>query len=137
MARDLIHDIVKRALVKDGWIITHDPFPMKYGSERVYADLAAERPIGARKGEEKIVVEIKSFVGYSVMQDFEAALGQYLLYRIILAETAPQYRLYLGVSDVTYGYDLQRDLIKFVLQKQGVAILVVDIESEEIVQWIN
>ncbi len=25
-AKDIIHDIVKTALTKDGWIITHDPF---------------------------------------------------------------------------------------------------------------
>nr|WP_286392563.1 element excision factor XisH family protein [Pseudanabaena mucicola] len=26
-ARDLFHDIVKNALQKDGWTITHDPYP--------------------------------------------------------------------------------------------------------------
>ena len=44
-----------------------------------FVDLAAERPIAAEKAGSKIIVEIKSFVGYSVMQDFEKALGQYLL----------------------------------------------------------
>ena len=28
MARDLFHDIVKKALIKDGWTITHDPFTL-------------------------------------------------------------------------------------------------------------
>jgi XisH protein len=26
MAKDIYHDIVKRALQKDGWTITHDPY---------------------------------------------------------------------------------------------------------------
>jgi XisH protein len=31
MARDLIHNIVKNALINDGWNITHDPYPVKIG----------------------------------------------------------------------------------------------------------
>ena len=27
--RDLYHNHVKHALIKDGWTITHDPFPLK------------------------------------------------------------------------------------------------------------
>lgn len=29
MARDKLHEIVKNALLKDGWIITHDPLAIK------------------------------------------------------------------------------------------------------------
>jgi XisH protein len=29
MARDLIHNIVKSALINDGWNITHDPYPVR------------------------------------------------------------------------------------------------------------
>ena len=28
MARDLFHDIVKEALIKDGWTITNDPLTL-------------------------------------------------------------------------------------------------------------
>ncbi len=31
MAKDLFHQVVKDALIKDGWNITHDPFPVDYG----------------------------------------------------------------------------------------------------------
>jgi hypothetical protein len=30
-ARDLNHDIVRNALQKDGWTITHDPYVIDYG----------------------------------------------------------------------------------------------------------
>ena len=36
-ARDYLHNIVKNALIKDGWIITHDPFTIVFGTRRVYA----------------------------------------------------------------------------------------------------
>jgi hypothetical protein len=41
-ARDEIHDAVKNALIKDGWTITHDPYPLPFDDRDVYADLGAE-----------------------------------------------------------------------------------------------
>lgn len=29
MAKDFFHQQVKKALIKDGWIITHDPFTIR------------------------------------------------------------------------------------------------------------
>jgi hypothetical protein len=86
-ARDIYHSTVKTALEKDGWTITHDPFPLQIGKKRLSADLGAERLISADKGIQKIVVEVKSFVGQSDVKDLEQALGQYILYRQILNET--------------------------------------------------
>ncbi len=31
-ARDKVHDIVKNALIKDGWTITDDPLTLKFGN---------------------------------------------------------------------------------------------------------
>ena len=69
MAKDIIHDQVKNALIKDGWTITHDPFTMKYGDARLFADLAAERTLAAKRNGEQIIVEIKSFLGASLVPD--------------------------------------------------------------------
>jgi len=30
-AKDIFHNHVKNALIKDGWFITHDPLTLKYG----------------------------------------------------------------------------------------------------------
>jgi hypothetical protein len=61
-ARDILHEIVKAALIKDGWIITHDPFLVAFGICKVYVDLGAERLFAAQKGLEQIVIEVKSFL---------------------------------------------------------------------------
>jgi hypothetical protein len=45
MARDLFHNIVKTALEKEGWKITHDPYQLRYGIADLYIDLAAEPDI--------------------------------------------------------------------------------------------
>ncbi len=137
MAHDLIHEAVKQALIKEGWSITHDPYVIRFGGEKLYADLAAERPIAAERGTRKIVVEVKSFAGFSVIQDFKEAFGQYKLYLDLLSETAPEYTLYLAVSDVAHSYDLQRGIIQFVLEKNQIPLLVVDVQQEEVVRWIR
>jgi hypothetical protein len=83
-AKDLYHDAVKNALIKDKWLIIADPYIIKYEDTELYADLAAEKPIAAERQGEKIVVEIKSFVGKSQMYDFHNALGQYIVYRNLI-----------------------------------------------------
>jgi hypothetical protein len=50
MAKDLYHDVVKKALINEGWTVTHDPYPLKIGSVRMFIDLGAERIIAAEKG---------------------------------------------------------------------------------------
>ena len=72
MAKDKYHDLVRSALEKDGWTITHDPFKIKLGKRRGYIDLAAEKAIiAAEKDNEKIAVEIKSFSTPSDLDAFE------------------------------------------------------------------
>ncbi|WP_293037074.1 MULTISPECIES: element excision factor XisH family protein [unclassified Moorena] len=81
---DIIHNAVKNALIKDGWIITDDPYIIEYRKTKLYADLGAERPIAVQRNEQKLVVEVKSFVGTSKLQDLKEALGQYDIYRYLL-----------------------------------------------------
>ena len=98
-ARDIFHQQVKRALSKEGWSITHDPYWIKLaGSDmNVYIDLAAEQVLAAEKEGVKIAVEIKSFLGTSFLSDFHAALGQYLDYRVALKQKEPERGLFLAV----------------------------------------
>ena len=102
MAKGIIHDAVKNALIKDGWTITADPFTLEYKDEYLYADLAAERTIAAERADDKIVVEIKSFIGPSSMQDFQQAVGKYTVYHSVLSRIASDYTLYLAIGQTTY-----------------------------------
>lgn len=135
-ARDIYHNTVKTALEKDGWTITHDPFPLQIGKKRLSADLGAERLISAEKGIQKIVVEVKSFVGQSDVKDLEQALGQYVLYRQILNEIKIERDLYLAVSRLTFNSVFTIQLGQMLLTNQIIKLIVFDDESEVIVQWI-
>jgi hypothetical protein len=135
-AKDIYHDTVKRALQKDGWIITHDPFPLQIGRKRLSADLGAERLINAEKGTQKIVVEVKSFVGRSDVKDLEQALGQYILYRQVLNEMRIDRSLYLAISQPIFNSVFTIELGQVLLKNQIVKLIVFDEKSEAIVQWI-
>ena len=96
-ARDIFHNAVKTALEHDGWTITHDPLALEFGLGSLYVDLGAERVIAAERKNEKIAVEVKSFLSGSAVSEFHTALGQYLNYRLLMKEQYPEYKLYLGL----------------------------------------
>ena len=135
-AKDSLHDTVKSALIKDGWTITHDPYPLTYGARKVYADLGAERALAAEKGNEKIVVEVKSFVGASEVRDLELAIGQFVFYRYLLIDFEPVRVLWLAIPEEAYlsvlGDADGADLLKHV----GVKLLTVNPAREEVVRWL-
>lgn len=101
-AKDLFHNKVRTALEKDGWSITNDPLFIKIDSIDFYVDLAAERMFAAEKAGQKIAVEIKSFIGLSLVTEFHATLGQFLNYRSALRKQQPDRILYLAVSFDAY-----------------------------------
>ena len=135
-ARDIYHNTVRQALEKDGWTITHDPFPIQIGKKRLSADLGAERLINAEKELREIVVEVKSFVGQSDVKDLQQALGQYILYRQILNEMKVERVLYLAISQATFNSVFSIELGQVLLKNQIIKLIVFDDESEVIVQWI-
>lgn len=136
-ARDIYHNTVRLALEKDGWTITHDPFPLQIGKKRLSADLGAERLISAEKQLQKIVVEVKSFVGQSDVKDLQQALGQYILYSQILNQMEVKRVLYLAVSQPTFNSVFTIELGEILLKNQIVRLIVFDDESEVIVKWIH
>lgn len=136
-AKDIYHNAVRFALVKDGWEILTEDYSLEYGGDRLYVDIAAEKSIAAEKQGQKILVEVKSFLGRSFINDLEQAVGQYIVYRDILLETALDFELYLAITQGTYKSYFQRRLAQMIINRNQVKLLIVDAESEVIVQWID
>lgn len=134
--KDIYHNTVKRALEKDSWIITHDPFPLEIGEKTLFADLGAERLISAEKGQRKIVVEIKSFVGHSDVRDLQQAVGQYIMYFRVLTKTDIDRDLYLAIPGRTYENIFSTDLGQLFLEDNFIRLMVFDEEKEIIIKWI-
>ena len=134
-ARDFYHDVVKLALIADGWTITHDPLVLQWGYKDLFVDLGAERLLAADKGDQKIAVEVKSFSGPSEIDDLEKALGQFILYHDILEEREPDRRLYLAIPKEIHDDLFQEPVGQLLLKRERVRLLVFDPAAGVIVQW--
>jgi hypothetical protein len=125
-ARDLYHETAKKALIKDGWTITHDPLILRWGTTDVHVDLGAEQLFAAEKEGRKIAIEIKSFVGKSDVDDLEKALGQYVLYYDILGKNEPDRTLYLAVHEEVFLDVFEEPIGKLLLDNERLKIVVFD-----------
>jgi XisH protein len=135
VARDLFHQVVKDALIKDGWNITHDPLPVDYGDVQMQIDLGAERLLAATKDAETIAVEIKSFVNPSSISEFHTAVGQYLNYRRALRAQEPNRVLYLAVPSQTYDEFFRLRFIQEGVEEYQIYLLIYNVEARSIVRW--
>lgn len=136
-AKDIYHSNVKNALAKDGWTITHDPLPLRWGKNTLQVDLGAERLLAAEKGSSKIAVEVKSFLSRSRIDDFEDALGQMVLYGYLLRESEPDRDLFLAIRNEVYDVFISQPHVSEFLELQGIRLLVFDSRTEEVLLWIN
>lgn len=134
--KDIYHDNFKNALIKDGWKITHDPLKLSIGTKDMYVDLGAERLIGAEKGQQKIAIEIKSFLGDSPIADLEKALGQYILYQTVIEEREPDRSLYLAVPQRILQDIFEEPLGKLLLKKNLTQVIGFDPQKEVIILWL-
>jgi hypothetical protein len=136
-ARDRFHALVRIALEKEGWIITHDPYHIDLGFVDFYIDLGAELLLAATKDEEKIAVEIKTFLAPSTISEFHTAIGQFINYRIALEDDDPERRLYLAVPLDVYKRFFRYPFIQTVIVRNKIPLLVYNTQKQEIAEWIS
>jgi hypothetical protein len=134
-AKDIYHDTVKNALIKDGWTITHDPLRLRWGNDLLYVDLGAEKLLTATKEDRKIAVEVKSFASPSNMADLENALGQYILYQNIIEELEPDRTLYLAVHEEIFLTVFEESLGQMLIRKNHIKLLIFSRTEEVILKW--
>jgi hypothetical protein len=135
MARDVYHENVKRALEKDGWKITHDPFELDYGSSAYKIDLGAEGLVGAEREGQKIAVEVKSFLARSLQHQLHEAVGQYTNYSVLLSEVEPNRVVYLAVTQAVYNDLFELKFARLIRERIHLRLIVFSPEREEVVLW--
>ena len=114
-----------------------------YGERFLFIDLGETEPtsppgqiIGAQSGGKRIAVEIKDFRGKSVIADLEQAIGQYVLYGLLLNRIDPAREIYLAVTDDVYRGIFSEPTGEVVITDLPLRLIVVHAENEEGVQWI-
>lgn len=137
MAKDKYHQLVKKALIAEGWSITHDPLFVPTLKRTIQVDLGAERLIGAEKGNQQIAIEIKSFIGLSEIHEFYKALGQFNYYQLAIEETQPQRILFLAVPLDIYDTLFEEPLTLKVIERYHLKIIVYNVKEEKIEKWIS
>jgi XisH protein len=137
--RDDLHTPVRRALLKEGWTITHDPIVIAFKDLRLKVDLGAERYLAAEKEGRKIAVEVKDFDRNAMATELQKLIGQLQLYQWALEEYSPDRDLYLAVSNVVYDEYIQDEQTAFhaIVERKRINLIVCDIEREVILQWIK
>lgn len=137
MAKDIFHDIVREALEKDGWDITHDPYVLKAEEIEYDVDLGAERLIAATKEQGKILVEIKSFLKQSKTYEMHHALGQFNTYLLAVQDQEPDRELFLAIPGSIYREFFKKAFIQKLVHHYQVNLLVFDPEQKIVEQWIR
>ncbi len=137
MAKDFYHNHFKRALLKDGWNITHDPYPLRVGNIGYEIDFGAEKLLAAEKPGQKIAVELKSFEGPSDVNEFHRAVGQFNDYFVALEMIEPDRVLFLGIpEEVWYGF-FQEIAVQRAIQRIQAKVVIYNPHLEEIKSWIK
>jgi hypothetical protein len=136
-AKDIFHNVVKNALEKDGWTITHDSLSIRFKGVDLYMDLAADKLIAVEKNGENIAVEIKSFRGNSITSEFHTALGQFMNYRMVLDKKSVKRTLYLAVPLDTYEVFFAQPFGQMAIEYHQLKLIVYDVKNEVIVKWIK
>jgi hypothetical protein len=136
VAKDIFHANVRQALEKEGWTITLDPLHIDLDETYIEIDLAAEMVFAAERADEKIAVEVKSFLSKSIISDFHQAIGQYLDYIEALDETEPDRELYLALPIDAYNHRVfQGRFIQKRLRTENVKLLIFDPLNNSILEW--
>ena len=133
--RDKYHDVVREALIREGWTITHDPYYFVQTDPQLSTDIGAERLIAAEQAARKIVVEVKSFLEESQMSELEKAIGQYGLYRRFLAKQDPERTLYLAVPQHAFEDIFRRQVGREAVEEFHLLVIVYSLSENEPLLW--
>lgn len=136
-AKDFYHDVVKEALIKDGWTITSDPYYFSVGEVDFFIDLGAEQLIAAEKGIDKIAVEIKGFSQASPVNAFHEAMGKFINYRAALEENEADRILYLAIPQLAYESFFQRPFVQKMIEKEQLKLIIYEPSTKGIKKWIQ
>lgn len=135
--KDVFHDLVKKALDKEGWKITHDPIGFKVAGEEVSIDLGAEKVSDISKETLTIAVVVKSFVISTSLLKYQLTLVKFLNDRELLKRVDGDRRLYLAVPLQNYRRFLHEESLRNSLNEAQVKTIVFNPIEGKIERWIE
>jgi hypothetical protein len=135
-ALDYCHPHIVHALEKDGWVVDDREVRVRTGERTVYIDLFASRQANGSR-QQILLAEIKCFPDRnSTTRDLYIAVGQYIIYRAVLDEIGDTTTLYLVVPQTVYE-TIFDTAVRRAISDNRIKVLVINIDTERIVQWIE
>lgn len=67
----------------------------------------------------------------------EQAIGQYILYKLLLNKVDPGREVYLAITDVIYDEFFSEPIGELVINELPLKLIIVNVPRVEIVQWIK
>jgi hypothetical protein len=133
---DSCHEQVVNALRKASWTVADAQFFLRADGFTFFMDIQAELNNGSVQ--QIIIVEVKCFSDERSDQDeLYRAVGQYLLYRSVLQLKAPHLPLYLAVPSRVYERLFRKTIVQNLVTASEIRLIIIDIDREEIVQWVD
>lgn len=129
-AKDAYHDVVVRALEKEGWSVDREQETLYIAPRRLWIDLRISRPEETRI----VLVEIKTFqYTGSDMDYFYRVVGQYITYRSVMDWLEYDAELFLAVP--LSATIFEEPVGQAVLEHTRINLAIYDPDEERIVQW--
>ncbi len=66
----------------------------------------------------------------------EQAIGQYVLYRLLLEQIDPERKLYFAITDTTFNGIFSEPIGELVIRELPLRLLIVDVKAIEVKRWI-
>ena len=133
---DECHPQIERALEKEGWRV-NPIIEQLYAPDRaIFIDIQATR--GQNGTEQEILLaEVKCFPEQSaVSRELYIALGQYIVYRAVLAELRNPAPLYLALPEAVYINLIDPTVARAIFDNR-IKLVIVNLETETVIEWIE
>ncbi len=132
-AKDRHHDIVLRALIKDGWKIIDEQVKVIVEDRYLFIDIEAQKI----SDNAIILVEVKELDSTAAqLEALASAVGKYFLYRAALDDAEISIPLYLAVSENSYRGILSEKIGKLSISEGNIKLVVFDPFKQEIIRWL-
>ncbi len=132
---DDCHNQVVRALQKDDWQVKKSR-RISSPERDIFIDIRAEKQVNGTS-QQTLLAEVKCFPETGVFSsEFYAAIGQYLFYQVILDGIEDKTQLYLVIPDHIYQREFD-GAVQRLITKYQVRLIIVNLEAEAIVKWIE
>ena len=135
MARDIYHEVVKEALITDGWTIDNAAYVVELptGLKELDEDFEYNEMLLASKDGEQIFVNPKSFLSQSLHNHFQYVLGECLVMKHLI-----EYEfIHVAMPDIIYNYFKKDKIIIQNLQRNNIRLTVFNPETKRIEKWIK